>query len=436
MTTQIRRTGRVFSLPIVVSAVAKVICGGLLAVMVVAVWQQFDELEKQRALSAAWADTKDFAVFYPRLVGDDPQSGDKNMDIAVARDLYPVLDEAGALFIDARNYKPGVPSAGPVELPVLPIRVNLNYLERYPILDDSGAPIKVNREEQAWVVAVPEQFKSQEAAIKAYFQNTRTGGQGFQGAVQGQEDFLGEPVPEELVDQNIRIIWTASGQEVFSFNSDVDPDGGHMIIDPIVEIMTPANSMTVDRLNSITGDMNTALKVRVDGDPAATLRELTPLLTEVHLDDNFPYLVTGQEVIIGEVAKIRSSIAWLAAFALAALLVMLAFSATLVATTSDRLRRKLTVLRLHGFGFMRTYRELLVIVGVAWLCQLLLAGVIVVLMEVIGSGGTPNTGVDPFSQAPKLLTILSASYLIEALFVVATANIIERRNAVTRLKEL
>ncbi|MGH3741559.1 MAG: hypothetical protein ACRDT1_09520, partial [Micromonosporaceae bacterium] len=75
-------------------------------------------------------------------------------------------------------------------------------------------------------------------------------------------------------------------------------------------------------------------------------------------------------------------------------------------------------------------------VGVAWLCQLLLAGVIVVLMEVIGSGGTPNTGVDPFSQAPKLLTMLSASYLIEALFVVATANIIERRNAVTRLKEL
>ena len=427
-----------FGPAIVVPAVLKAICGVLLVVMAVSVWQQLGKLEERQELSSNWDNIQDYAVFYPVSIGDDQDelaSGGNATSVAQARILYPILDEAGGIYIDAINYESEVPSAPASPFPAPPIRVNLNYLEQYPVMDDSGNPIDVGTDEQAWVVAVPEQYKSHEAELREFLQMTRTGEQGFDGAVQAEERIVGEPAPERFTRQEIRIIWTASGQEVFSFNANVGPESGNTIVDPIIEIMTPANSLTVDRLNSITGEMNTPLKVRVDGDPAAMLIELTPVLRELDLDDNLRHLVTGQEAVREEAAQIQSGIAWIAAFAGGALLVVLALSATLVATGSDRLRRRLTVRRLHGIGFARTYRELLIVLGVTWLVQMLLAGVVVVLMG-MKTESVPGRGTDPFAQIPELLAVLAVSLLIEALFVVVAASIIERRNAVKRLKEL
>lgn len=443
MNNQVRPTGRKrggssFGSTMAVPAVVKAVCGTLLAVLIVVVWQQFVELEERQKLSAHWESVEDYAVFYPRLLGNDRdelETGSNASTISEARDLYPVLDKAGALYIDAINYEPGAPWDPSSPWPAPPIRVNANYLEQYPIMDDTGTPIHVEDDEQAWVVVVPEQFKSREAQLKEFLQKLRTGGQGYQGAVQAQERMLRESVPEQFSRQQVRIIWMASGQDVFAFNSRVNPNGGNMIKDPVIEVMTPANSLVVDRLNSITGEMNTPLKVRVDGSPAAILNELAPMLKELKLDDNLQYLVTGQEAMIAEVSDIRSGITWVAAFAGGALLVLLVLNATLVIIASDRLRRRLIVRRLHGVGLMSSYRELLVVLGVTWLAQTLLAGALVVLLK-LKSMSMPGVDVNIFAQLPKLLAVVAASLVIEALFVFVTASMVERRNAVKQLKEL
>lgn len=440
MTNQRGGRGSFFGAGMAVSAVVKAVCGAALAVMAVAVWQQLIDLEHKQELSANWAHNEDFAVFYPYSVGNDrseQESGGNTSKITEARELYPLLDEAGAIFIDANNYEPTTMRDPQSPWPVPPIRVNTNYLAQFPIKDESGVPIKVDAREQDWVVAVPQQYKSQKAELEALFQAARTGGMGFEGATQAEASMVGEPVPEELANQKVKIIWTTSKQDVFSFNSNINPDGGNMITDPIVEIMTPGNSLTVDRLNSITGEMNTPLKLRVDGDPSTVLNELAPTLADLKLDDNLRHLVTGQEAILAEIAQMRSGVAWVGAFAGGALLVMLALSATLVAIASDRLRRRLTVRRLHGVGFVRTYRELLSFLGVAWLGQALLSVVILMLMELNSEQSElPNADIDLFARAPKLLAVLAVSLVIEAAFVVVTAGIVERRNAVKRLKEL
>jgi hypothetical protein len=417
------------------TVVVKVAFGVVLALIVLQAWHQITELDKRQEAIDNWTNTRDYAVFFPHLNGDDLAeltSGGHATKIAEARDLYPVLDENGAIFIDASNYGPRIPRNW--TLPP-PIRVNSNYLDRFPILDDSGTPIDVDRDEQAWVVAVPEKFRAQEAEIKAHFQGTRIGDQGLDGAVQGQERMLGEAVPVQFRNQEVRIIWMASGQEVFSFSSTVNPEAGNMIVDPIVEIMTPANSLTVDRLNSITGDINTPLKVLVDGDPASVLQDLSPTLEELKLDDNLKHLVTGNEAALRELSDLRRAIAWTAAAAGGFLVVMLAFSASLVTIICDRLRRTLTVRRLHGVGFIRTYKELLVLLGTTWLGQTLVAGVAIVLWGT-ASGPLPAAAASPFAEIPRLLAVLVLVSVIEALFAAVLASAIERRQAVRRLKEL
>ena len=419
-------------------AVVKIVCGVVLAVLVLVVSQQLDDLGQRQQVAAQWGDVGDYAVFYPRLVGNDSQelaSGGNGSAIAQARDLYPVLDQAGALYVDAINYEPheqDLPPDPSSQWPRPPIRVNTNYLKQYRILDESGHPITVADSEQDWVVAVPAQFKPRAAELQQYLESTRVGGPRMQGAVQGQQKVLHEPVPDALTHQRVRIVWTAPGQKVFSFDTKVNPNDGYTITDPVVEIMTPANSMTVDRLNAVTGDMNSPLKVHFDGDPATTLRGLGPLLTRLHLDDNLTHLVTPQEALLTEIAGVRDGITWEAVIGAGALLVLLALSVTMVVIGSDRLRRRLIVRRLHGFGFGRTYRELLVGLGVTWLAQSLLAvGVVLAMrgLDVLPTGGEAT-------QIMRVLTVLAVSLVVEALVVVVTAGIIERRNTVKRLKEL
>ncbi|WP_216215680.1 hypothetical protein [Amycolatopsis aidingensis] len=199
--------------------------------------------------------------------------------------------------------------------------------------------------------------------------------------------------------------------------------------------MTPANSLPVDRLNSVTGGLDTAMKVRVDGDPAAVLAEVTPLLRELELEDNLQHLVSVHDAMGTQVSELRSAMTQAIAFAGGALLVMVVLNAMIVVIGFDRLRRRLTVRRLHGIGLIRSCRELLFVLGGTWLAQSLVAAAVVVWLGT-QTMSTPDVEVDPYAQLPKLLAVVLVSLVVEALLVVVTARIVERRNAVKRLKEL
>ncbi|WP_103351166.1 hypothetical protein [Amycolatopsis sp. CA-128772] len=427
-----------FGPAIALPAVVKTVCGVVLAVLAVVVWQQSADLGTRLDSLAPWEKVQNYAIFYPRLVGDDQQeleTGGNASTVAEARGLYPVLDAQGALYVDSVNYQTGAPNDPSSPWPVPPIRVNGNYLAQYPVLDDTGKRIEVAATEPAWVVLVPERFKPREAQLRELFRSTRTGGGGTTGAAQAEARIAGEKAPPRFTDQDVRIVWLASGQQVFSFDPKVAPEHGNLITDPIIEVMTPANSLPVDRLNSITGGLDTGLKVRVDGDPAAVLARLSPLLRQLKLDDNLRYLVSVHDAMGTQVTELRGAMTQAVAFGGGALLVLLALTATMVVIGSDRLRRRLTVRRLHGIGFTRSYRELLFLTGGTWLVQSLVAAAVVVWL-----GGqqmsVPGVEVNEYAQLPKLPAVALAALAAEVLFVVVTARVVERRNAVKRLKEL
>ncbi|WP_430781530.1 hypothetical protein [Actinoplanes sp. G11-F43] len=82
-------------------------------------------------------------------------------------------------------------------------------------------------------------------------------------------------------------------------------------------------------------------------------------------------------------------------------------------------------------SFARSYRELLAFLGTAAVWQAILAGVLTVLLAAIG------IAVDGFTGTlVELVLVLTGALLIEIPFLLLTAIVVERRNAVRRLKEL
>ncbi|MDR1999826.1 MAG: hypothetical protein LBQ06_07830 [Frankiaceae bacterium] len=128
----------------------------------------------------------------------------------MTRDLYPILDEAGAIFIDATQYVVGVPPSP--ALPRAPITVNLNYLARYPILGEDGQPIAVDPAEEAWILAVPATLKPQLAWIGGYYNQWRGRNLGFQSAAEANQAMVGEPSPGRLRPSQLpgHRLWRAS----------------------------------------------------------------------------------------------------------------------------------------------------------------------------------------------------------------------------------
>lgn len=411
------------------SAAVKVACGTILTVVLLLGWSTLIDLNEKQATLSSWDGTDKYAVFYPLMVGEDQaelETGGHESAIATARDLVPRLEEMGALFIDAAGYEPG---AFPYpHLPAAPIRVNLNYLAEYPLVDEHGDPINIATDETAWIVAVPMQFKPHEQQIREVIQTSRTGGTEIDGAIQGQRAMLGEPVPDELLEQSVQIIWTQMGQEVFSFNSTVNPESGNIILDPIIEIMTPSNSLTVDRLNAITGELNTALKVYIEDNSSQTLHFLTPLLTELGLSDNLQYLITPNESMIEQITRIESIIRWTIVAAIATILIMLVFTASFVSILCDRFRRRIIVRRLHGLNTWHAYAEVIRSVAVTTA----LVGIFSVVVFLIQPGPLFAANV----EWSNLGTVLASLLFIDVIFVLVITRYLDAKNMSRRLKEL
>ncbi|PHP51878.1 hypothetical protein [Actinomyces ruminis] len=400
-----------------------------------------DSRDERQHLSE-WGDTDDYGVLFPYYVGADEQeidSGGYATEVTVASELYPMLDQAGALYIESFSYEPNY---SPPDDPIMQsLTVNLNYLARYPVYAEDGQPLEIDPSEDSWIVAAPSTLKSQEEHILQTYYVSRNGTPEVEGVIQADEH-MGLPVPEDLHEQDVTIIWTAPGQDVFTFNSKISPESGNTVRDPIIEIMTPSNSLVGDRLNSITGDPDTALKIFTDGDPESAYEGLLPTLQELGLDDNFKHLVTTSDAQRFELALDERELFWNTATAgssLFALVVVLGASATVIYFNSQY--RVIAVLRLHGASLMRTYSGLLRILGGTWLLALLFT----IALGSLSSLGLPLPYLSPLQYTLDALgaqglllvaAVLCAAAAVEAAIGFLTALVTERISLTRRLKEL
>ncbi|WP_432977008.1 hypothetical protein [Dactylosporangium sp. CA-233914] len=406
-----------------VNLALKAACSVVVVIVGVWSWVQYGQIADQQATLANWAKTRDYAVFTPTSVGNDLTTFETNQpgpSTAEVYDLYPKLNARGALFIDATNFEPAA-LASPQDVP-RSIQVNPNFLRAYPVRDTSGTAVDIPESTTAWVVMLPEHFKPDESEIMSYFRKVRDDN------YRAEEHCAGHKPPAELADQPVRLIWLAEGQRAFSFNPKVYPDHRNEIPDPMIQVMTTANSLGCDRANMITGGVGGALKVKVDGDSKGTLDSLGPDLRAMRLDDNLTHLVTMNEYVLQQVVELRSAVRQTTAVGLGLLIVMLALAAEGLVLSFSMHARKIVVRRLHGVGLRRSYREFTLTFAYSWAAQLLAVVVLLFGADVIGL----NAGLT--AAIPAALAIAVAIIAVELLFSNTAIAFIERKSLVKVLK--
>ena len=409
-----------------VNTLVKIACSVALIAVGAGLWLQYTNAAGERQQFGNWDRARGFGIFYPGEVGNDlveTETGGNATTAAEVYDLYPLLNDRGALYVDASNYEPVALAESFPPGAYRTIDVNVNYLKQFPLRDDSGRTIVIGEDTSDWVVLAPSRYRSQQADILAYFQLQRTGNGSAEQAA------FGRAAPASVAHQKVSIIWMQDNQAVFSFNPLVNPGHGNNIVDPFIEVMTSANSLGLDRANMIGA---TALKIRLlDGDTVRTLQDLLPTLKRLKLDDNLPYLITMDEYVSQQIARLDNGIRSVELAGIALFVGLLILAVQSISILFERYSRRITVRRLFGAGFMRTYREPLLIFTAVWSFQL------------VGALVANRLGLNPFSTQTfssvaddfTVVGIAASVALAEGLFSAGVLTFIERRSVVRVLKE-
>lgn len=423
-------TRRVF----VLNTLVKACCSIALIVVGASLWQEYSDVVRQEGRLGVWVAARGYGIFYPTSVGNDLielQTGGNVETATEVYDLYPVLNERGALYVDTGQF------ASVDASPVPPgwfrsLLVNANYLARFSVLDAGGQPIRVAESEVDWVVLAPERYRTEEAALRLFFQCQRTGCDGRQGAAEAERAVFERAALTPVAGQRVKIVWYRDNQQVSTFDPSINPDAGNVLPDPIVQVMTIGNSLGIDRANMLTGAGNSALKMPLQhGDTVETLRELQPVLRQLKLDDNIRHLITMDEYASQRVRDLSDAARLLEVLGAALVGLLLVLAAQSASILFQRYARRIAVRRLLGFGFLRTYREALLLMGGVWALQVLGA----VALTAIGFTLLPGAGERENGIVLVAALIGAAVILAEAAFCAIVLIRIERRSVVRFVKE-
>lgn len=407
----------------------------MLVVLIAGVWFQLAGLRQQEALYQHWQRTpqpRHYGIFSPMSVGHDLVGTTDGLGMgsrayARAQELYPLLNAEGALYINANQYH-----ESNLRLPLSPgfirsIRVNPNYLRQFPLRDVDQQPVEIGEGTTDWVILVPRQFRDREQQILSFFQERR------RLAISNVDQITGAVVPEQVRAQQVRIVWLAPGQRVFSLDPAVFPDEGNAVVDPIIEVMTEQNSLFLDRLNVTTGNASAALKVPlIEDDPALTYQHWQPQLERLGLSDGMRQLQTVNQAIASQIETLRRLMA-----GLAAVIVMLIGASLLLVTQNltiyfTRYRQRIMVRRLFGAGLIRTYKGYVLLFTGAWAVQSLI-GLAVVYQVAIA--GPPGAAPPATTIIVPVLAIIAVLVALELAGSAAVIRRIEHRGLPEALKE-
>jgi putative ABC transport system permease protein len=398
---------------------------------------QVQVIRHQQELVGSWSRASGYAVFHPQAIGDDGEVGDGS-DLGQlaneAYDLYDELEARGALYVDASalrtSARPG-PHDGSVggSGGLASLTVNPAYLAAFPILGEDGEPVVVDEGDADWTVLVPATMRGQEDDLRRIIQDRR------RGVGQLDRSLFHHDGGIDTSTQQVRIIWTQPGQRLFAFDPSVGAEDGGSVTDPVVQVMTRADSVGFDRANMMRGGIGDALKVRlVGGSTDATLAELTPTLRRLHLDDNLTRLTTLDDHQAEEVRRLDDDLRILVLVGALLLGGMLVLTLQSVGLMFERFSRRIVIRRMFGHGLVRRYAESVGVLGVVWAVQV---GAALVLHASGYAGLGTATAADGSRAGAGVGGVLITTAVVLAVeLVVSTAWLVrlERRRTVDILK--
>jgi len=391
------------------------------------VWNQFMDIKEQEQAISSWAIGDDFGTFFPLMVGNDDRSahdGAVPSEIAMQVDLYPILNEMGSIFINAKSFEEwdfennGMGGGSINRLTVIDswrkMRVNPNYLNAFPILDANGNVIDIPEDEERVIFLVPEHYQYAYDELMYFFADSRMM------MISATRGWLRTEVSDEVENAEIYIIWTQSNQDIFSFNPEVFPENNNYIVDPVMQVVTLGNGVGADREIILGGGASDPIKVNlINGSLSETVEYLNPILVELELDDNLPHLVTLNESALSRIAELRTLLNFLLGVIAVVAFVAVALSLQNTVLYFNQKRQKFIINRVFGTSFVKTYGAFIRYFVILWTLQI----------------GASFIGMTLFDEEDTLaITVVLFFFLVDGFLSIIMIRHMERKNKMAVIK--
>ncbi len=264
-------------------------------------YSDITELRQEMERNRSWTVAEDYGIFYPFYSGDEQTEREKNdTEILIGESLYTELNGQGALFVNAADYENqdialhGEPESRDYQFSM---KVNPNYLQAYPVLNEDGQRISISEDENALILLIPVTYKEDEEQIRIFYQEEQDSFRFIDEDVYGLQN-------ADLENQEVKIIWTREGQSVFAFDSKVETSTGE-VMDPVIVVITENNSFISQRVGVLGKGNADPLKVKLYGNSKETYESIYPALQTLGLDDNLKALVSVDEQMLETITLIK-----------------------------------------------------------------------------------------------------------------------------------
>lgn len=187
------------------------------------IWNYTSDLKASMKEYSGWTSADDYGVFYPVYKGDEQTSSEElQMEVVFGTELYSLLNNKGMIFANASSFEKHEDFSYAYNSQSEPYMksflVNPNYLKKYPVYDTEGKPVAVNENETDVVLIVPEFYRNEKGKIVNFYKNSQINHR----EVDVDSYGLDPKLPKQ---QELKIIWAASGQKVFTFDPEINDSG-------------------------------------------------------------------------------------------------------------------------------------------------------------------------------------------------------------------
>lgn len=285
-----------------------------------------------------WQNTENYYVIPAGNSKSSDVEQDKFEQIQVS--LYNNLNKDGAILADFYLYSPTqrkiMLSESKYSYERDNITINPNYLKSNVIYDSNNKPISVSENETNIILLVPEKYKNSESSIinmietreKAYKNSTN-------------------------LNRKVKIIYTKSNQKYFSYELDVNPNAGNMVMDPIAKVTTEKNG-TADDYGVIIGNGGNPVKIKVN--PSMKPEEfIKNKLKEVNLDKYVDRISSASEGVASEISSVHK----LLTYVICGLIILIISIAIIIVQNIycffEQYRKHIAIMQVHGYKTFDKY---------------------------------------------------------------------------------
>jgi|GEM_PF-4992179 len=333
--------------------------------------QTYEGIRQQETALKNWEVSESFGVFGAWYFGnDDTEELWEAQEWTIMNELYPIINQMGGILAEFYDYTEDQLEDADLDYinriddyNIRYGRVNLNYLESFPLLDIYNQPIVLNENDGEMIILVPEKYKQDEEWLLEFFMEERERPSHY------NLDFE----VDSGWDEGVRIIWLKNDQPVFSFHPNVFPGNNNEILNPIIQVITETNSFAYERQSVLGQGGRDPMKIKlIDNDPIQTREVLEPKLRELGLDDNLRQIIAVNEAILNQISDLRIEVNLLMFILGMVSIMVLGLALQNTVLFFNFFRQKFVINRVFGIGFFRTYRNYYYYLGKIWLTKILI----------------------------------------------------------------